>query len=481
MYDAIVHNVWNSEYFAWIDFSIYHVFSDIPLSEYFLQQIQSFTTTNKDPSFLLIPGCLPQLTCQEDHLLINRVYWRFCGGFFLGNKKSVLEFYDYQRKYFATFLNKHNTLVWEVNFWAWLEIHTEWKPLWYKADHNDTIIQIPSQYLYSSLLENKEVQTKIYSYPIIKDVENVENVENVVEIEKGKDFYVPGSASYVRFYEKHLLNTRYVNYTIYKKENGEKYFQFHHPNKHVITKNVFSILNDTLDPLLYQEMQDPPKEYNIHQDLLMFNGIEDIRLYQYLDEIHFIGTSMTYAKNGNNLIVKGKYDILNFQLTNIIQIESPYDLLCEKNWTPIIQNVLEKEKEFFIYRWYPMEIGRLVESKLQIEIRYDILSPFFRKIRGSSPFIVWGEFLLGVVHFSENEGLERHYFHALIMLDAITMKPIKYSKPFYFGNHPGIEFCIGFTIIDLKYHFWISHIDRDPILLSIPLKHIPFIHQVIYS
>ena len=67
------------------------------------------------------------------------------------------------------------------------------------------------------------------------------------------------------------------------------------------------------------------------------------------------------------------------------------------------------------------------------------------------------------------------------MLDAITMKPIKYSKPFYFGNHPGIEFCIGFTIIDLKYHFWISHIDRDPILLSIPLKHIPFIHQVNYS
>ena len=60
-----------------------------------------------------------------------------------------------------------------------------------------------------------------------------------------------------------------------------------------------------------------------------------------------------------------------------------------------------------------------------------------------------------VVHFSEKEFLERHYFHTLIMLDRITMKPLKYSEPFYFNNRPGIEFCIGFTIVDLTYQFLI--------------------------
>ena len=472
MYDAIIHNVWKSDYFAWIDFSIYHVFTDVCLCKEYLQQIQYFSMEKrKTGSFLLIPGCSPQLTQDEDYLLINRVYWRFCGGFFFGNKESIIEFYDYQRKYFTTFLNKYNTLVWEVNFWAWLEINTKWKPLWYQADHNDTILQIPSQYLSFSLLDHEKVQTKTYSYPTIKNGERDGERDG-----EEKDFYVPGSACYVRYNEKHLLNTRYINYSIYEKDDGEKTFRFHHPNKHIITKNVFSILDDNFNPLFYKEMKDPPENENEGKNnLLMFNGIEDIRLYPYLDEIHFIGTSMTYSSSGKNLMVKGKYNVFNFQLTDIIAIESPYNLQCEKNWTPIVSGV---ENEFFIYKWYPMEIGRLIGSKLQIEIIHNIVSPFFKKIRGSSPFIVWGEFLLGVVHFSEKEFLERNYFHALVMLDKITMKPLKYSDPFYFNNQPGIEFCIGFTIVDLKYQFWISQSDQNPLLLSIPLEYIPFTHKV---
>ena len=43
MYDAIIHNVWNSDYFAWIDFSIYHTFTNITLCKENLLQIQSFS------------------------------------------------------------------------------------------------------------------------------------------------------------------------------------------------------------------------------------------------------------------------------------------------------------------------------------------------------------------------------------------------------------------------------------------------------
>ena len=39
----------------------------------------------------------------------------------------------------------------------------------------------------------------------------------------------------------------------------------------------------------------------------MFNGIEDIRLYQYNNEIHFIGTSMNFSKENHNLMITGYF------------------------------------------------------------------------------------------------------------------------------------------------------------------------------
>ena len=461
IYDAMKHNPWSSDFFAWIDFSIFHVFHNISLCYKNLQQIQNYSKNeNKnDDAFLIIPGCLPSIKKDKEQLIIEQVYWRFCGGFFFGNKQSIQKLYELHIEYFPLFLTLHNTLVWEVNFWAWLEINTSWKPLWYKADHNDSIIQLPSEFLFTSLLKNKLVETKIYPYPIIEGEEN-------------DDYYIPGSASYLKYNEKHFLNTRYINYTIH-----EKNFTFHHPLKHIITKNVFSILDDNYNPLIYQEIKDSSHS---KKTLLMFNGIEDIRLYQYGNEIHFIGTSMNFSKENHNLMITGKYDIDHYQFIDSFMIQSPYEKQCEKNWIPIIQNIDGIEKELFIYQWYPMEIGEIVENKLEITTTYLIESSIFKTIRGSTTFIPWGDFLIGVAHFSENEFLDRKYFHLLLMLDRITMKPIKYSDPFYFGIEPGIEFCIGFTISNLTYYFWVSKLDCNPILVSIPLSTIPFTNNVIF-
>ena len=471
MKDALLKNVWKSDLFAWIDFSIYHVFKDISLCNELLLKIQSFSNPSQS-SFLFIPGCLDKLSLNDSSILVNRIYWRFCGGFFFGNKESILELYDYQMKYLPIFLNKYNTLVWEVNFWAWLEINTEWKPFWYKADHNDSIIQLPCQLIAFSLSKNVFCKSISYSYPLLED-------------KKENDSYIPGSASYLKYNGKHLLNTRYINYIIHpKQKDKEAIFTFQHPNKHIITKNVFSILNEnTLQPLFYQEIKDPIKEQNHENEiysLLMFNGIEDIRLYQYQNEIYFIGTTLNYSSQGKNSIMKGKYDVTTFQLINTFIIDSPYNLQCEKNWTPIIQIIQGIETEYFIYKWFPIEIGRILNNKLQIEITHEINDSFFKKIRGSTTFTLWGEFLVGVVHFSEDECLERKYFHVLIMLDVITMKPVKNSDPFYFGKEPGIEFCIGFTILNLQYHFWTSRLDHNPKLFTIPLKNIPFTNKIVY-
>jgi hypothetical protein len=450
LYDAILNNPFNSSIFAWIDFSIAHVFNDINQSVNTLKRLGQIKNERK---FLAIPGCVDTLSVNDNHILIQQVYWRFCGGFFIGDRDSIVNFYHLCRTFFPIFIDHYKTLVWEVNFWSWLETNTHWKPTWYLADHNDSIIQLP-EHFYAISLSSKVIK-QVYPYPPLE--------RDPIE---GK--YSPGSASYLNFNEKHILNTRYVNYTI---ENNT--FNIHNENGYSMTKNVVSILDNDLIPINYQEVEDPPTSNGV----MMYNGIEDIRLYEYMNEIHFVGTSLNHSTLGRNLIVTGKYD--GNRMIDCRMIEPPNDSWCEKNWTPIIQTINGIENEYFIYKWFPMEIGRInTDNKLIIEISHEIQSPLFRKFRGSTTFTPLNDVLIGVVHYSEGEFLDRQYFHVLVMLDSKTLKPIKHSQSFYFGPNVGIEFCIGFTIIDSRYQFWISTLDGNPSQLSINIDDIPFCFDV---
>ena len=62
----------------------------------------------------------------------------------MGDKQSILDFYDLYVEHAPRFFKETGKLVWEVNIWAWLESNTLWKPTWYLADHNDTmLVNIP--------------------------------------------------------------------------------------------------------------------------------------------------------------------------------------------------------------------------------------------------------------------------------------------------------------------------------------------------
>jgi hypothetical protein len=125
---------------------------------------------------------------------------------------------------------------------------------------------------------------------------------------------------------------------------------------------------------------------------------------------------------------------------------------------------------YFIYKWCPMEIGRIISNSLEIQIRHDTSHFIFRNIRGSSCFIrdiIEGtEGLVGVVHYSEDRYPTRHYFHRLVLLDKTDFKPLKYTDAFYFCNL-SVEFCIGFTKKDNTYMFWISQMDRNPLRITL--------------
>lgn len=132
-------NPYNSDYFCWFDFSLPYIFKDINNT---IEKIKNISNLKFKKEFICLPGCW-SFKITDINYLINNIVWRFCGGIIIGDKNSIVNFYNISNKYFIHFLNQYKTLLWEVNYWAWLESRGLIEPIWYLADHNDTIINIP--------------------------------------------------------------------------------------------------------------------------------------------------------------------------------------------------------------------------------------------------------------------------------------------------------------------------------------------------
>jgi len=443
--DALKKNVWDSTHFAWIDFSIAYIFKNIGQTIEHLSILGKRTFIEK---LLVIPGCWK----TDTTVLTERVNWRFCGGFFLGDYESITNFYELYKQHFENFILEHKKLVWEVNFWAWLELNTDWKPDWYLADHDDSILNIPTRYY--ALLLNDKLSKTLYDYPPIHD-------------------FFPSSACYLNYHGKDILNTRFVNYSYYP--NGT--YNINDKNNKIITKNVLSILDSmSMKPFQCNEMDESTVGLVSHD---MYSvGLEDIRLYNFENVIKFIATNVNYVGSQANRMIIGEYDINNFCYKNVKIIQPPISTGCEKNWIPIS---FQKHEELFIYKWSPFQIGKIDENNcLEIIKSYNIKSPDFHRIRGSSIFIENGEHdnLIGVVHFCE-ETTPRQYYHMLVIIDKTLQLPSHYSEPFCFQHH-GIEFCIGFTIKDDNYVFWVSKKDNDAVMVTINKKEIAICNEVAF-
>jgi hypothetical protein len=441
--DTIEQNPWQTQYFGWIDFNISYIFKNIRESQEYLRLYSQVDLHGK---FVCIPGCWPKLNSNNVPTIFNQTHWRFCGGFLIGDKESILEMHNLYEKHFSGFTKESKKILWEVNFWSWLDSCTDWNPVWFQADHNESMLKIPVKYMVKTV-RSKYLTTKKYDYP-------------------KNEYFVPVSASYLFYDNKRLLNTRFINYEImangcYLYKNG----------KHIIENlNYFSELDNEFIPKNYHLMNeeiDLPSNQNCFSQ-----GLEDIRLFNYQNKVWFIATNVNYSPSNKNRMIIGEYDIERYKYGNCQIIEPPYNTSCEKNWIPLVKknqtNNNGDDELFFIYKWHPYEIGKLNGNKLEIITQMDVYSPFFPKIRGStifSPDPKNDGHLLGLVHFSETT-CPRQYFHLLVILDKDTFIPIKYSNIFCFEQY-SIEFCIGFTIDDDKYNFWISRMDKDPVLVTL--------------
>jgi hypothetical protein len=161
---------------------------------------------------------------------------------------------------------------------------------------------------------------------------------------------------------------------------------------------------------------------------------------------------------------------------------------CEKNWVWLPEQTSNGIKNV-IYSWNPYRLGIVEDNKLIIHTNIKLEPAYiFQNARGSTPFIEYqiqnknckynGDWLIGVIHYSIDQPWEesviRKYYHLMVLLDKKNNIPKWISKPFLFGNTHGIEFCIGLKYENNLFHFFVSMMDKDPVIFTIEKEKIRF-------
>lgn len=444
VYKALEKTNGQYTHYAWFDFNLPHVFKTPLLTSGLLKSMASFTSS----SFLAIPGCIKEKILPSPHY----VHWRFCGGVFIGDAASIVNFHTLYVKHFANILKSVDHLTWEVNIWAELEyvhgLHVDW----YSADHNDSIIRFPTR-LYARKFGGVK---QTYNYPYMKD-------------------YNPSSAAFICVQTSNstalpLLVTRYVNYTIV---SGGR-FVINDAQNIIRTKNIISVLSADLSHTISNVI--------LGEDALgltanldaRYVGLEDMRIFinPNTGGLEFMAASASYTVDGTIRIVHGVVNLRTCQVECGRLLQPPAHTNCEKNWIPIYvgRDLPNKDRQKWIYRWHPYEIGHLEGDLLVIERSTIVPNLLFERVRGSS-VPVWSPYYgcyLCVVHYAERGETGLEYYHMLVKLAADTYDIVGWSTPFYF-TRIGIQYCYGFAVLDKMaddageiYGFWFSENDGNP-------------------
>ena len=265
--------------------------------------------------------------------------------------------------------------------------------------------------------------------------------------------------------KRYLLNTRYVNYSI----DAHGSYHMRSPNGHVKTKNGYTFLNadyfQTEDITIMQE-NTPVYPSNIE-------GLEDVRLFHHQGKLCFTASSKNVTSTGNIVIAFGEYLPSENKMEMLSVIEPPRPSGCEKNWIYVPDRCLSssdaKYRMNFIYGWNPLEIGAVLDNKLQIHTAYQTPT-IFNRFRGSSPLVEYDGKLWCVVHFVKYS-TPRVYYHSIVQFNLETMRPEQFALPFCF-RQTKIEYCLGFHIQDGVACFIFSENDTDPGRITVPLEHL---------
>ena len=263
-----------------------------------------------------------------------------------------------------------------------------------------------------------------------------------------KKFFNSSSSSIIKhpfLKDKFILNIRLVNY--YLKSDGTSVNNY----KKTITYNYILILNKFFNI-------EKIKILNTFYDLTsQYLGIEDIRLFNFNNEIYFIGSA--YNKNtGKISIVSNKYN-LNSDKYNHMFITPSFKTInnWEKNWVFFNNN----NELNVIYKWKPLCICKInyYTQKLDLIRENNNVPDCFNKFRGSTNGVEHDNKIWFITHI-QNKLFEnkKYYTHFFVCFNK-NMELLGYSNEFNFENNI-VEFCIGLMINNNNFVITYSTLDK---------------------
>lgn len=287
---------------------------------------------------------------------------------------------------------------------------------------------------------DKDNQEKIYN--CIKDYFNIIN-KNVIEhclfyknlsfrFNFSKQNFNSSSTTIIKYplstINRYIINTRIVNYKL--NNIGKSNF-----TGKSITVNKISVL-DKFFNCVYSKYLFP---YNYDSKYV---GIEDIRLFNFKNEIYFIGS---YYNNSNNKvqIVSNKYKLGNNYKPLIINPTFSTNFNWEKNWVFFEKN----EELYIIYKWYPIYICKIdyINKNLNLIKTNDNIPDIFKNFRGSTNGVYYNDKIWFLVHEQKNVINDiKCYTHNFVVFD-MNMNLLGYSNTFNFENKI-VEFCVGMEL-----------------------------------
>jgi hypothetical protein len=463
-----IMNAYEYEQYAWIDFNIWFIIRGDFITSYKLKLLaHSHLESDTD---IYMPGCWNWKTKGINvEGVWSRILWRFCGGFFIGRANAMRDYCARFIENLGKLVSEKQAITWEVNIWHLMESRDLWTPIWYSADHNDSILSVPMQYIRLPI-DCESILHEALRIPRLCGSPGV--VHGTYPILPKMQGFCPSSIAFCRRGDgARVLNVRYVNYEL----TPQGAYIIHHPNGSLYTKNMGCILGDDYSIQSIHMIADKPANLVSRNDKIQ--GIEDIRLFEAGGELRFIATQREFSQDNVNRMAVGVYSLDRLAFENTAIVEPPQFTGCEKNWVPLVRRIdgdSAEERVQYIYSWGPIRLGEIATGSAKLEIRDTIESPadaILGRMKGSTTFVDCSDgTLLGVIHYSE-EGAPRKYFHCLLRLDAVTLRPIAISNPFVF-QRLGIEFCIGFDIEECRerIRFWYSQHDRSPEWCSVPLS-----------
>lgn len=254
------------------------------------------------------------------------------------------------------------------------------------------------------------------------------------------------------------MNVRYVNYrldlqtrnTYEMCENGV------YSTSHTVrTKNAF-VRNGEMIEMNDETVELPKKDKHIR-------GLEDVRVFEKKDGLWFTATTLEYSDAIR--ILYGRYHPKGFYSECRI-LESPTGQPCEKNWLGI------PNTNDMIYRWSPLQIGTVENTKLVIHTTHT-MPAFFDRMRGSASPVWIGNELWVMTHVVEYSA-PRKYYHLFVVLDSSTYKPKRISLPFVF-EEATVEYVLGMITNENGIECVYSSMDDNPARITIPFNRLHWV------